>query len=335
MAAYLASKKLKFIISLILSLLVLVWVFAGIEWQQFLIELKSTNWPWLIVLTLIVFFQNLLRAWRWRFLLPKQTHSSSEPSILLLYNSIMLGNFASYILPLRAGEFVRPWMLTRNANFKFAAAFSSVVIERFFDLATVLFSFGLLLFHFDNLPDLVYQGASALTFVAVSILIFICLGSFWPDFILKIITRFTNFLPIKLKNPINHFFQSLLSAVTVLHSKLSLVKILLLTLLVWVVTYFYFYVSFKLFSYPPSFLMAVGVGVMVALAVAAPSAPGFVGVYQAGCLAAFLLFGLQQEQALAYSIVTHLHQYVFVVLTGVYLLFKYNLNITKLKTDSN
>lgn len=328
-----ATKKLKFIISLILSLLVLIWVFAGVEWAQFFIELKSTNWPWLIVLTLIAVIQNLIRAWRWRLLLPKHEPQVSEPSTLLLYNSIMLGNFASYVLPLRAGEFVRPWMLARNSNFKFAAAFSSVVIERFFDLATVLFSFGLLLFHFDNLPELVYQGASALTLVAVCILIFICLGSFWPDLILNLIVRLTSFLPLKFKNPINHFFKSLLSAVTVLHSKLSLIKILLLTLLVWLVTYFYFYVSFKLFAYPPSLLMAVGVGVMVALAVAAPSAPGFVGVYQAGCLAAFLLFGLKQEQALAYSIVTHLHQYFYVVLTGVYLLFKYNLNITKLKSD--
>jgi uncharacterized membrane protein YbhN (UPF0104 family) len=72
-------------------------------------------------------------------------------------------------------------------------------------------------------------------------------------------------------------------------------------------------------------------GVFVALAVAAPSVPGFLGVFQLGCVAAFKLFSYPAAAAQVYSIVTHGLTYLFIVGTGTIILMSRNLNLLELK----
>ena len=49
----------------------------------------------------------------------------------------------------------------------------------------------------------------------------------------------------------------------------------------------------------------------------APSAPGFIGVFQAGCVVGLGLFGIGEELAVAYSIVTHAHQFLYICGVGL------------------
>jgi hypothetical protein len=57
--------------------------------------------------------------------------------------------------------------------------------------------------------------------------------------------------------------------------------------------------------------------VFVALAVAAPSAPGFFGVFHFACREALGLFGVASAQAVAYGTVVHLTYWLPVTLIGV------------------
>ena len=62
-----------------------------------------------------------------------------------LFDAFMVGVFATFLLPFRAGEFVRPYYLKRYSHYSFLTCFVSVVVERFFDLATVLLGFAVML----------------------------------------------------------------------------------------------------------------------------------------------------------------------------------------------
>jgi hypothetical protein len=56
---------------------------------------------------------------------------------------------------------------------------------------------------------------------------------------------------------------------------------------------------------------------MIAFAVAAPSAPGFIGTFQAGCLIALTsVFGMTKSFAIAYSIFAHVLQAAFIIILG-------------------
>jgi uncharacterized membrane protein YbhN (UPF0104 family) len=107
--------------------------------------------------------------------------------------------------------------------------------------------------------------------------------------------------------------------------------ILALTSVVWLTTFLQFYVMLYLFPYHQSMLLAVTIGVFVALAVALPSAPGFIGVFQAGCVAAGALFAYPQEAAVVFSLVIHVLSYILFIMLGFWLLTVHDLSLFELK----
>ena len=62
-----------------------------------------------------------------------------------LFSPLMVGYMAN-ILPARAGEFIRAYLLGKKHGIPFSGAFASIVVERLFDIVAVLLLFQLLLF---------------------------------------------------------------------------------------------------------------------------------------------------------------------------------------------
>jgi uncharacterized membrane protein YbhN (UPF0104 family) len=104
-----------------------------------------------------------------------------------------------------------------------------------------------------------------------------------------------------------------------------------LTALVWFTAYLQFQVILWMFPFNQSFLLSVALGVFVALAIALPSAPGFVGVFQIGCVAAASLFAYPESDAKVYSLVAHGLTYVLMIIIGFWLLTVHDLNLFELK----
>ena len=84
-----------------------------------------------------------------------------------------------------------------------------------------------------------------------------------------------------------------------------------------------------------SIITGIAITSILALAVAAPSAPGFIGTFQFGCVFALCeVFSYNKEMALAYSIVAHLVQYFLVAAHGLYILKKKGLSFRELSKTS-
>src|SRR5262249_21819233 len=65
--------------------------------------------------------------------------------LLDLYSATMVG-FASAMLVPRAGEVVRPYLITRRHALTLSAGFATIILERIVDLLTVLLLLGLYLY---------------------------------------------------------------------------------------------------------------------------------------------------------------------------------------------
>ncbi|MGA1531013.1 MAG: hypothetical protein ACO398_09770, partial [Kiritimatiellia bacterium] len=75
------------------------------------------------------------------------------------------------------------------------------------------------------------------------------------------------------------------------------------------------------FGIYPSWWVGMMLNVMIALAVAAPSAPGFVGTFQVGCIVALsTIYGYSKEFAMAYSMIAHVFQMALIVVAGIVVL---------------
>ncbi len=315
---------------MLVSLGLIAFLVKQLDWHEVAAHLATVRYMAFVPCLAIFVAHYVLRAWRWRYLLPHAEVGEAAPLSGLL-NAIMLGNFATYILPLRAGEFVRPYMLSRTKSHSFSVAFVSVVVERFFDLAAVLFSFGLMLLYLQGIPSWVHKGALALSLVAVAILFFIVLGALFPSSISALIDTLSGFLPKNIGRPIAHILKELLRGALVLRNFKNLLMVILLTAAVWLSCYYLSFMLFALFDIQGSFWMALSITVIIALSVAAPSAPGFLGVYQVACVAGFAIFGVNQELAASFAIVTHLFHYLIFLSYGSIFLLRSRLTLADLK----
>ena len=61
----------------------------------------------------------------------------------------VIGFAASFVLPARAGEVIRPWLLARREGLPVAAAFATIILERVLDLVTVVALLALYFLAFD------------------------------------------------------------------------------------------------------------------------------------------------------------------------------------------
>ncbi len=285
-------------------------------------------WPWLAAIVLIT-VHFLFRAWRWAWLFPG---NPANRSLKLLVDTMMIGNFASYILPLRAGEFIRPAAYAQLTNTHFLPAFTTVVVERLFDLTAILLSLAIVMLFIPDIPALVINAGAALGLLAVALSIFVVVGVLRPEKIRSLVGYCAGFLPQRFGAKIIDFNAQILLGVAALREPNRLLVVILQTIGVWSAAYAQFWVCLYVFDIPgTSLLMAVTVAVVLALGVAAPSAPGFVGVYEISCLLGFRLFGVNDELAAAYAITTHAFQYIVVIGYGAFALFKYNLRLADFK----
>lgn len=118
------------------------------------------------------------------------------------------------------------------------------------------------------------------------------------------------------------FANDFLHGVQVIKTPSKLAMLILLSVLVWFANYLFLACSLPLVGYDFSLTAGALLCSTIALAVALPSAPGFIGSYQLGCSLGFVAAGFDVNKALVYSIVTHLFHYLFTLSLGLYSMTK-------------
>jgi uncharacterized protein (TIRG00374 family) len=320
-----SARKFQIAFGLAITAAVLVWMKSALDWPEVMRELRQVHYWVLIPATLILALHVVFRAMRWHYLL------SAATPLRLRFDSIMLGNFATFILPLRAGEFVRPYLLSRRSEESFTRAFASVVMERFFDLATVLILFSVMISRFEHSQDWIQKGARGLSLLAAIIFALMFVACFFPLFARRLLELPLRIVPGAFRQRAELMVQELLEGAAVLRDKKRFAAVVVLSALVWGSACLQYYLFLFLLDTPASWSLGVTIVVAIALAVAAPSAPGFLGVYEAGCIVAFAVFGLGKAPATAYALVTHAFQFFIYVAYGLFVLLRYHMSFSQLR----
>jgi len=304
------------------------WATLGREFQR----VKLLYVPALLLILLVTFW---IRALRWRHLLPTE----AKLSRLRLFEATVVGFTASFILPLRAGEFVRPWVLSRWQPVGFSTAFASIVTERVFDALSLISLLGLLLGQHDKMPAFVATGANILAVVALGILAIMvytyCCADQTSRFAKRIVSSILGRRFPKLTTKLLGMLDGFLDGLRAISSFKELAFVIFWSFTLWLGHVLLYQCGLWAFGIHPSWWIGVALCVMIALAVAAPGAPGFIGTFQLGCIVALGLYGLSEEFAVAYSVVQHALQVVATVLLGLAILHKRGLHLADLKQHSH
>ena len=87
----------------------------------------------------------VLRALRWQYLLEPIGHARFGPA----FRTTTIGFAASAVLPARAGEVIRPYLLARQEGLSATATFATIIIERLLDAVTCVMLLASFVLFFD------------------------------------------------------------------------------------------------------------------------------------------------------------------------------------------
>ena len=309
--------SLRIALSFAVSAVFLWLAVRGVNWSEALAALEHAHYLTVIPVLVLTVWSLYVRAQRWRLLL----RPVGNPSMRTLVAATNIGFMANMLLPLRIGEVVRPVLASRREHLPMSGVIATVVLERIFDMFTVLLLFGIAV-SFVAVSPQVRTWGYRMTGFALLVGGFVVLIRWQEERTLAIARFVLRWMPAAVRQPSEQFLGGFVQALEVLDSPGTFLRVLVWSLFMWSIIASVNATVFFTFELPiPTILGAVAVTSIVAIAVSVPSAPGYIGAFQLGCILALSLFGIDQSRAIAYSIVLHLTQFVGVVGAGVYSLW--------------
>ena len=325
------NAKLKRFLSLALALAVsgvcLTFFITGVEsWKAVWNAITGSLSWWLLPALLCIWASVVARAYRWRiFLLDAKPIPAYR-----LYNMSMIGILVNGTIPARVGEMVKAFFLARKEEISFFGAFATVVVERILDLALVvaLTVVMLLAFPFPEgkmvvIPRLDEPVAVDALFRQIGLgfglfcagmLGFVAFLAYWPDKVLRLIK---GVFGKRLGTYLTGLLQSFLGGISVFRKPGEALLSGVWTLPVWGGIMLSEYFLFLSFGIQAGILGACLLTAALALAVAIPQAPGFLGVFQiATCMVLEVCFEVDPNTAAAYAIVLWVVQMAFLIGLG-------------------
>jgi glycosyltransferase 2 family protein len=144
----------------------MAWVLNGAGLSHIWSEVQNMRWRWVALAALSNVLVFLLQGWRWQLLLAPVQRVPFAQSIEAIY----VGLFANEVLPLRAGEPIRCFLLSKSTKLPISVTLASALIERMFDgIWLMVWFFYCLHLHMVRLPAILLKGGYIL-----GIMILVC-----------------------------------------------------------------------------------------------------------------------------------------------------------------
>ena len=128
-------KVIQYVVMLALAALLLYYSFKGVEWRSFVESLQKCRWGWIALSMLVGILGFLFRALRWRLIM---LPFNKDISVRESYDGVTIAYATNFVFP-RAGEVARCGVLAKGGKISFESALGTVVLERVWDMISLLF----------------------------------------------------------------------------------------------------------------------------------------------------------------------------------------------------
>ncbi|HXU83535.1 MAG TPA: lysylphosphatidylglycerol synthase transmembrane domain-containing protein [Polyangia bacterium] len=316
---------MKFFWKILVSLLVgaaCVWLtLRMIDLPATLTAIRQTTFSAVAVYLVTLAATHYFRATRWKYLL-RPLGVSLPPARLLAASSV--GFMGILLLPVRLGEFIRPYYVVRTGQSRMSAVLGTVAVERIVDglVISILF-FGCYLAADANTYEAPLRLAAWVSLCGfVGLTVFLTLALTWPDATVRTVLRFTLLahLAPSLGARIADKLRALIEGFKVLHEPRDLLPFLAETILYWGSNGLGMWLLARGMgldiSLPAAYAAMAFTGVLISL----PNSPGLVGQFEAGvilALRAYLPAEVLKSSGAAYAIALHGIQIVWYLSMGL------------------
>jgi glycosyltransferase 2 family protein len=303
-----------------LTLALLAWFFRKADFAQVWREIRSAE-PWALAGLLgATGLTYVLRALRWQFLLAPIGPTRFSQAL----RTTVIGFAANTVLPLRAGEMVRPYLLARREGLSVPATFTTIILERLLDLVTVLVFLGLFVVFFDPGLDrvnaAVYQsvkfGGLMGALASGVILLVLGLNAFRPALTHRVVDFCLRPVPRGVRDRLSGLIYGLLDGLAVTRDPIRLAQAVALSVPlwlsiaagIWLVT-----VAFHMtIPFTGSFLFVA----LLTVGVSVPTPGAVGGFHEFFRIGAAVFYGVDNDRAVGAALVLHAASFVPVTLVG-------------------
>jgi uncharacterized protein (TIRG00374 family) len=311
----------------IIAVACLIWVFHDIHIEQLLGQIATIRWEWVALAVLCDIISYYCQGWRWRLILGNVGKIKAVKTTQAIY----AGLFTNEILPLRIGEMVRTYLVSRWLSVPFFSIIPSLAVERLFDGIWLGIGIGLTAL-FVHLPKNLANAAELLgviVLVATGVFIFL---------VFRKEKAFENksepeAVGQKPRKTIGSFLGEMARGIREIGVSRNFYQAFFASSLVLVFQILAFWLVMVGYGLPITLWEGAAAMMIVHLGTAIPNAPSNIGTYQFFTVIGVTLFGIDKTAATGFSVV------VFIVLTmplwliGLYAISRTGMKLKDIRND--
>ncbi len=302
------------------------------EWPNVLAAFARVQYGYVVPLAALSAYSIFVRAQRWQLLLSPV----GRLPLLPLFSATCIGFFCNMVLPLRVGEVVRPVLLARRTSTPVSSVVASVLVERLLDMLTILLFLGLVILLVPVSDSIRRSGLAFVAFALVAVTTVVALQRrHWLA--LALVQWALARLPPRARQRADAALHGFIEGLQGIGGGGALLRILAYSVFLWVVIASVFGIGFVACGLAvPTVAGSLTLVTVVAGAVSAPSAPGFIGTFQAGCVVALAFFGVGRAEAVPYSFIVWAAQWLVQIVLGSAFLMRENVTFRDIQAvDQN
>jgi glycosyltransferase 2 family protein len=315
--------------------LLLALFMRGISAAEVWRQIVSADWPLLVVALIFSSAAYVLRARRWQFLL-RPVGSTRFPGAL---RATILGFAASYVLPGRTGEVLRPYLLARSEGLSGMATFATIVIERLLDLigVLVLFAAFLSVAHLESAITNAYIfravqiGGLVAGAVSLAGFVVLVLAARYPDRAVQRLGRLVSLVSRTLADKITGTASTFLAGLAILREPADAAIALAGAFPLWLCSLVSIWCVSEAFHLGVPASGSVLLLMLLVIGVSVPTPAGVGGVHYAFRLGATALYAAADDRAVGAAIVLHALTVVPVTVAGAWLAAEGGLSLQRLR----
>jgi glycosyltransferase 2 family protein len=311
-----------------IALACMVWVFHDIHMGDVMKTMTGMNWWWVPLAVMFDILSYFTQGLRWKYVLRPLGKISSLKTTQAVY----AGLFTNEILPLRIGELVRMYLVSRWLSVRFVSIIPSLVVERFFDGIWLTVFIGLAAL-FVPLPEGLLDAEEFLGAIVIIITAVIAYLTFRKEKTISIHKE----TPPETGWKVWRLFSSFIERLSTGIHDIGVSRYFYLSLAISSFVLIFQIIAFWLIMRAYNIHLNLWAGAVVLLIVhfgtSIPNAPSNVGTYQFFTVVGLALFGVEKTIATGFSIVVFLILTVPLWVIGLFAIGRTGMSLSTIRNE--
>jgi hypothetical protein len=316
-------KRWQFWLGVLISVLFLYFALRKQNFNEVWETLRTARYGYLIPGIAVYMIGVYVRAWRWHYLLRPLKKIPTHK----MFPIVAIGYMGNNIYPVRAGEVLRAYVLKRNEGVPISASLATIIVERIFD-AVVMLMF--VFVNFSELMKLAGQSVNIAGFsirdftifgavVALAVLVVFLAAAMFPHVTERVVRwGVARFIPARLREKTLAVSMRFLDGLESLRSPQEALMVFVTSVVIWLLETGKYWIVMHAFDFNVSFFALMLMNGIVNLATTLPSAPGYVGTFDAPGIALLQAYNVPGPIATGYTLVLHAALWLPITLLGAY-----------------